>query len=72
VIRHSLVDLCAEFAICLSICGARGPEFDDLVAALVRSQAADGAWSHPWYDGRQCRHATQMAVLALLEAGPGA
>jgi len=68
VIRSRWVDLCAEFALCLSLCNSQDTDFAYLVNALVRLQSHDGRWSHPWYDDRQSRHSTMMSVLALLEA----
>jgi hypothetical protein len=66
--RYGWADLCAEFAICLSLCGIRDACFQRLVAALLRLRSPDGCWTHPWADARQARHSTIVSVLALLEA----
>jgi hypothetical protein len=68
VIRYGWIDLCAEFALCLSLCNSRNVDFAALVNALVRLQPEDGRWTHPWCDDRQSRHSTMMSILALLEA----
>jgi len=68
IIRYQWVDLCAEFALCLSICDHRDAEFSALIGAILRSQPETGRWTHPWCNDRQSRHCTMMAILALLEA----
>ena len=72
VAGYGWADLCAEFAICLSLTGSGAGEFRRLADTLLRLQRADGGWSHPRCDERQNRHAATMAVLALLEAAPAA
>jgi hypothetical protein len=68
--RYGWADLCAEFAICLSLTGTRDEQFHRLIGTLIRLQAADGRWTHPRADNRQARHSTMLSILALLEAAP--
>ena len=73
VIRYGWIDLCAEFALCLSLLRDHGTEFACLVDTLIRLQRDDGRWTHPRCDDRQSRHCTMMAVLAQMEmVGPPA
>ncbi|QIB48388.1 hypothetical protein [Streptomyces aureoverticillatus] len=66
--RYGWADLCAESALCLSLCGARDEDFHRLVATLRRLQRPEGDWNHPRIDARQARHSTMLAALALLES----
>nr|AFJ68077.1 FAD-binding monooxygenase [Streptomyces nobilis] len=66
--RYGWADLCAESALCLSLCGARDEDFHRLVTTLLRLQRPQGDWNHPRIDARQARHSTMLAALALLES----
>ncbi|MFJ1730843.1 hypothetical protein [Streptomyces sp. NPDC088254] len=66
--RFGWADLCAETALCLSLCGERDEDFHRLLATLHHLQRPEGDWRHPRIDERQARHSTMMAALALLEA----
>lgn len=67
VAGYGWADLCAEFAICLSLAGRQDKDFWYLIDALVKLQSPDGRWTHPRIDERQSRHSTMMSVLALFE-----
>jgi hypothetical protein len=67
-IRFHWVDIAAEFALSLSVCGDRGAEFQGLVDALACWQRPEGDWLGPdTADLRRARHAVMVATLAMLE-----
>lgn len=72
VAGYGWADLCAEFAICLSLAGRQDRDFWYLIDRLIKLQSPDGRWTHPRIDERQARHSTIMSVLALLEVAEDA
>lgn len=67
VARYGWADLCAEFAICLSLAGRQDKDFWYLIDTLIKLQSPDGRWTHPRINERESRHSTMMSVLALFE-----
>jgi hypothetical protein len=67
VLRLGWVDLCAEYALALSVCGGPGTLVEALQDALRAWQRPDGGWLAPAVGLRRARHAAMVATLALLE-----